>query len=156
MQHSFFTNCTQTDAWRQVQFNTFISFVINNIVWTGHHNCKAIRRILRDHVPLSVWTAVSPMELRALCKLFNFNSGGVTAFCVLPCYLFPWTLGTSVVCSPLPTPWNNSVLCVPHSCTTCLLLDFFVLIIVQMNESLDDNIVKSINMYYEGRQKSIR
>ena len=34
-----------------------------------------------------------------------------------------------------------------------LLLDFFVLTIVQTNESLHDNIVKSINTYYEGRQK---
>ena len=42
------------------------------------------------------------------------------------------------------------------SFTTCLLLDFFVLIIVQINESLYDNIVKSINMDYEGRQKNIR
>ena len=36
---------------------------------------------------------------------------------------------------------------------TFLLLDFFVLMVVQMNESLCDNIVKSINTYYEGRQK---
>ena len=28
---------------------------------------------------------------------------GVTAFCVPPCYLFPRTLGTSAVCSPIPS-----------------------------------------------------
>ena len=32
--------------------------------------------VLHDRVPLSVWTAVSPMELNALRKPFNFNSCG--------------------------------------------------------------------------------
>ena len=34
------------------------------------------------------------------------NSGGVTAFCVPPCYLFPQTLSTSAVCSPFAITIN--------------------------------------------------
>ena len=43
----------------------------------------------------------------------NPVDAAVTAFCVPPCYLFPRTLGTSTVCSALPTLSDNSVLCVP-------------------------------------------
>ena len=45
MQHSFFTNFTQTDTWRQIQLNTCISFVINYTFWTKRHNCEAVRSI---------------------------------------------------------------------------------------------------------------
>ena len=55
-----------------------------------------------------------------------------------------WAL---VLCVP-PSPPHKTIQCymcslfiMPVSCVTCLLLDFFVLIIVQMNESLHDNIV---------------
>ena len=34
------------------------------------------------------------------------NSGGVTAFCVPRCYLFPRTLSTSAVCSPFTITIN--------------------------------------------------
>ena len=121
--------------------------------------------------PLGCWTETrnSRTGLSSYRSHVNDNKSqtGVTAFCVPPCYLFP-----RVICSPehwalvlcvfsLPHPIRQfSAMCSPFmilvSCTTCLLLDFFVLIVVQMNESLYDNIVKSINTYYEGRQKSIR
>ena len=37
------------------------------------------------------------------CSKISSSMSAVTAFCVPPCYLFPRTLGTSAVCSPIPS-----------------------------------------------------
>ena len=40
MQHSSFSNLTQTDTWRSIQLNTCTSFVTYYTLWTKRHNCK--------------------------------------------------------------------------------------------------------------------
>ena len=91
MQHSFFTNFTQTNTWRQIQLNTCISFVINYTFWTKRHNCKAIHSIFS---PLSQYDA--PHRWHLTKCFFFFTNNRPIRVCE-----FHWQ-------SPLPTKFKRN------------------------------------------------